>query len=854
MASRTHSGERAAAGAVLRRRGRLSAGRAGGVGRALVEHEHRTAAGLLALLVLVFLWPALIEGHLLVPSAMQFEAVPWRGHGPAGFKDYVNLELGDVPASFYPWNVLARELLHSGTFPAWNPHAFAGTPFFANYEVAWLSPFSLPLWILPLDYGLGVAAALKLWMAGFGTYLLVRELRLGFWPGLLAGIAFALCAFNVVWLTHGVQVSVAALLPWCIWLVERIVRRGRGVDGLALAAVVACVVAGGHPGTQVHVLAGALLYALLRTALSGDLPSRDRVQRLATVGGAMVLGTLLMAVVLLPASRAAVETAGLAARQSGETFIGSNMTFDTLRTALFPDWWGRPSEQAFLGPANYRERTFYAGSIALLLAFAGLLSRGAWRRTLPFALLGAGAALIAVRGPLLYDLVVDAPLFDRVQNQRILLWFSFAVAVLSAFGLQALLEAPRGRLRTLGVAVAGLLVALLAAGSLRIEGGTFDQAAEYLVRRSADVSPTETVLALASIGWWLVFVAALAAILAVALLAPRRRWLVGALVVAVAALDMLHFADGYQPMGPRSQVMPATTPAIAYLQRHTDDGRIAGYEFSVPPDWSTIYGLRDARGYDAPQPSLRFARLWRAIEPRQAYVSPFWVRNFEPLTLQVLGLLGVRYIAVTSEAEVRLEHVSVAYAGRDAKVLRNDLAMPRAIVAEQVLVAETEEEEIAAVTGDFDPRRDAVVRADELTPTSEPASGIEGSARVVDESNARVTLRATLPRTGLVVLNDAWAPGWSVTVDGRPARALQADVVLRGVVVPAGTHTIEWSYEVPGLRAGLGVSGLALALLAAWAGLLLLLRASDRRGSASGTSPQGPNSAAGTTAIPSGRR
>jgi uncharacterized membrane protein YfhO len=46
-------------------------------------------------------------------------------------------------------------------------------------------------------------------------------------------------------------------------------------------------------------------------------------------------------------------------------------------------------------------------------------------------------------------------------------------------------------------------------------------------------------------------------------------------------------------------------------------------------------------------------------------------------------------------------------------------------------------------------------------------------------------------------LDDAWAPGWSVTVDGRPARALQADVVMRGVVVPAGEHEIVWRYRVP---------------------------------------------------------
>ena len=193
---------------------------------AMRAHEHRTAAGLFALFVLVYLWPALVGGDVLSPAGVLWGLPPWRASLPPEGISYYNPLLSDVPMSYYPWDVLARELIRSGTFPAWNPHAFGGTPFFANFSVAWLGPFSVPLWVLPLDYALGVSAALKLWTAAFGTYLLVRELRLGFWPGLLAGFSFALCAFDVVWLTHQAHVAVAVLLPWLLWLTERIVRRG----------------------------------------------------------------------------------------------------------------------------------------------------------------------------------------------------------------------------------------------------------------------------------------------------------------------------------------------------------------------------------------------------------------------------------------------------------------------------------------------------------------------------------------------------------------------------------------------------------------------------------------------------
>lgn len=138
---------------------------------------------------------------MLAPTALAYAEGMWSAAAPTGVERWINPDLGDVVFGYYPWDVLARQMIHARTFPAWNPYAFGGTPLWANSQVAWLSPFSLPLWILPLNYGLGVAAALKLWVAGFGSYLLARELRLGFWPALVAGVAFSLCSFNVVWLT-----------------------------------------------------------------------------------------------------------------------------------------------------------------------------------------------------------------------------------------------------------------------------------------------------------------------------------------------------------------------------------------------------------------------------------------------------------------------------------------------------------------------------------------------------------------------------------------------------------------------------------------------------------------------------
>ena len=44
------------------------------------------------------------------------------------------------------------------------------------------------------------------------------------------------------------------------------------------------------------------------------------------------------------------------------------------------------------------------------------------------------------------------------------------------------------------------------------------------------------------------------------------------------------------------------------------------------------------------------------------------------------------------------------------------------------------------------------------------------------------------------MLADTWFPGWKATVDGRSAPIVRTDQLLRGVVLPAGAHTVEFTY------------------------------------------------------------
>jgi|GEM_PF-4725400 len=99
------------------------------------------------------------------------------------------------------------------------------------------------------------------------------------------------------------------------------------------------------------------------------------------------------------------------------------------------------------------------------------------------------------------------------------------------------------------------------------------------------------------------------------------------------------------------------------------------------------------------------------------------------------------------------------------------------------------------------------------------SAGSAPSATVTRLLPDRIVVQARVDCDRLLVYTDTWAPGWRVAIDGRPAPALRVDGVLRGVLVPAGEHTVEWVYRPLHLLPLLLVMGASFiaAVLLAWA-------------------------------------
>ena len=159
-----------------------------------------------------------------------------------------------------------------------------------------------------------------------------------------------------------------------------------------------------------------------------------------------------------------------------------------------------------------------------------------------------------------------------------------------------------------------------------------------------------------------------------------------------------------------------------------------------------------------------------------------------------------------------------AYAEGGAQILRNETALPRAwLVAEAELV--DGEEALRRIRGQgksFDPRRTALLEIQSGSLPALPGGPIApaASARVTAYENNRLTIETVAATATVLVTSEINYPGWIATVDGAQVPIHTADFLLRGIVLPAGTHRVEMRYTAPAARLGALISVFTILLMA----------------------------------------
>jgi hypothetical protein len=220
----------------------------------------------------------------------------------------------------------------------------------------------------------------------------------------------------------------------------------------------------------------------------------------------------------------------------------------------------------------------------------------------------------------------------------------------------------------------------------------------------------------------------------------------------------------------------------------------------------------------------------RAGPETRAAPAPVHLRFADPLTpisLTVRMPAGapeilLRGISLVDERTGAHSSVTVSQDGNfrrihsgDVKIYERTDAAGRAWLVHGVQTAADDDASLALLGNPaFDPRA-AVVLSDgnDLRPPARAAAN--ESVQIVAYEPERVAITADVASPAVLVLADAFYPGWQAAVDGVPAPILRANLMLRGLALAPGRHEIVFSYRPAAWRLGAAISLIALAALVA---------------------------------------
>lgn len=170
----------------------------------------------------------------------------------------------------------------------------------------------------------------------------------------------------------------------------------------------------------------------------------------------------------------------------------------------------------------------------------------------------------------------------------------------------------------------------------------------------------------------------------------------------------------------------------------------------------------------------------------------------------------------------------------EISVYENLRAMPRAWLVSEVVSAR-EEKVLQAIQSSLLPDG-RIFNASQTALVEEPLTfkakewDERATAQLVHLSNNQMEIHTNSRSPSYMVLSDVYYPGWKATIDGNPTHLFQTNYVLRGIMVPSGSHVVHLEFKPRSFYYGAGISAGSSVLL-----ILFLIKLSKK-----GRRPGGP--------------
>ena len=731
-------------------------------------------------IVVACLFPgSIFRSKVLFPADLLFYYEPWHSEFTCPTSQPSNWILFDEVLEFYPWREQIKTSLLSGTIPLWDPTAFCGYPFCGLYQNALLylpdrlmDPLPFPIFVL-------ARALFHILIAGLGTALYLSLFNFSRFACALSGLSFGCSGFMVVWLGHP-HIKSAAWLPWILLSIETIFRSTK--KGLLLLIVSACMtVTAGHIETTLHVATIAMLYLGLRFLQNLSRPAL-KVLIASLVAAAVVL--FLSAGMSFPFAEYLVRSVAYNVRADG-VVVQPYLDPILAVTHVLPKLFGSNAENNYWYPEFNSAETGggFIGVIPLILALAAITTRPPKKWTWFWATHGIimlFCAGVVYKIPIIYQLAEKIPGYKMSYNFRLVLPLIFSMTVLAGYALDRIIQKDPSLIKrsiyVAAVVIATILLAPVWRGFVT---------SPSLVRNSlAPVLASALIPVLFFLGAIVLFNRNLI-----------QSVLFSLMIIVITGAELVHFGAGYNPeFSPELlQVKPVSGNLLTC---NNSPCRVLPLSYSYPPHIGYFYGLNDIRGNDAltplvvedtvalGDPSIKAPEKLPAL--RMMWVNESFSRIWD--------MLNIKYLMFPQAISPGTDHRAFRGTFGSMNLFENINAMPRAYLTSQ-WVFEPDSQAVLNIMKSkfFNPKISSIISG----PDTQKSTTVmpSGTCNFQTYSPHEIVIQTDLPALQLLVLSDTFYPGWNAWVDGKPQPVLQVNNMLRGVLITAGQHAVEFFYR-----------------------------------------------------------
>ncbi len=784
--------------------------RAGATAGAACRHGLRDAVllGLLLIVALAAAFPGtFLRGEIIGPADVLYSIPPWHEHRPADWPPSPHHLMLDIYAFFAQSYHNAAVDLRRGVWPLWNPCQFAGMPAMANYQTSVFYPPRMLLIFFNLQTAMTLFVLVKLWLCGFNAYLCGRGLGLPRPPSVFLALAWMLSGYCLIWANWPLT-DVAAWFPILFLGVEWILcgryRRGflAGVLGASLMLLA------GHPETVFTFSFALGIYFVVRMVFLA-VQGRNLLRPVLLCSALWVTAFLICSVQLVPFLEYLINSATFYDRHN-KTDLGG-FPFRDLGSFFAPRFLGTAYENNYWGKLDSNlDSMLHPGAAVLLLISWLLFRRHRGAAPAPPMAEHWGARLVALftASAVVLMLAFEVPtlmFFHKLPGLGAVIRSYYAAFALFAFplaGAYGLAQWTEQR-RSLRDMAALLPVAVFGAVTL---AGIYQFNAPLLrmVHTDAYIIRDATITGL--------FALAAVVILAIQCFRPAPR-LVAALLTLCVSGNLLYGQWGMNPTAQSRDFFPRTE-LTDYLQSLGHPCRIGVTEGGIPGGILNVYGIEDWLAYDGIYP----ARIWRL---QHGLGADFW-KCFEPAASIQYYLHDDRYPPIANADA--LARMTLVKKMDQLCLYRNTGALDRArLVGKSEVISDPARAFKRMKEDDFNPAQLVVLETAPKAGLPAPIAGDPGTAKVARYETSQVTVETDAVADAMLVLADAYFPGWNVYLDGKAAEMVPAYHAFRAVAVPKGPHTVEFRYEPGSFRLGLALSGATLLAGLVW-GMMALLQ------------------------------